>query len=74
MRPAIDVVTLIEMVNTIVDQEEKSSNILADKNVFDKLLVKSLKQMSENKPDLFSSLCEDPSHKTLVVKKLMITF
>ena len=31
VRPAIDVVTLVEMVNTIVDQEEKSSNILADK-------------------------------------------
>ena len=37
-------------------------------------MVKSLQTISENKPKLFSTLCEDPSHQTLALKKLIVTF
>ena len=35
-------------------------------------MVKSLQTISENKPKLFSTLCEDPSHQTLALKKLIV--
>ena len=54
LRPVHDVVTLLELVKKVLNEEEKISNSLSDKHVINKLLLKSLSTMSDIKPQIMS--------------------
>ena len=61
---------LVKVLNATVSNEAKSCDIFQTKNIYQKLLVKSIDTVATQKPWLFNDICEDPAHKTYVMREL----
>ena len=71
VKPLKDVCDLVNIVDWVVEHNAKCSNFLSIPKIRDKLAVSSLKMISEKYPDIFNNMCEDPSHKVIVMKMLI---
>ena len=74
VKPMKEVCDLVEVVDWVVEHNAKCSDFLATKNIRDKLAVSSLATISDMKPDIFQNLCEDPSHRLIVIKMFIKAF
>ena len=71
VKPLKDVCDLVNIVDWVVEHNAKCSNFLSIPKVKDKLAVSSLQIVSEKNSNSFNNMCEDPSHKVIVLKMLI---
>ena len=71
VRPVAEAVTLVKVVEAVVIHESKCRDIIHIPNIYHKLMIKSKICITETKPTLLDSLCDDPSHKLLVIDLLI---
>ena len=71
VRPCKDVVNLVKIVDNIVEIERKctalSDPVFSTKN----MTTKCLSYVSDMKPLLFTAICENPTHKVDIMKKVI---
>ena len=73
-RPNRELTSVVKIVNKVVDLEGKLTDILSTPNIKEKLLVTSLRYISDKAPVLLKSVCPEPAHKLDIVKEVICTF
>ena len=61
----------MNIVDWVVEHNAKCSDFFSTPNVKNKLAISSLQLLSERKANNFNDMCEDPSHKVIVLKMLI---
>ena len=71
MKPLKEVCDVVNLVDWVVEHNVKCSNFLSTPQLKNKLSVSSLQLVSERNANSFNEMCEDPSHKVIVLKMLI---
>ena len=74
VRPNVELVWVVNLVNNIVDLENKCCDILSAKNITAKLTSKTLEHIFEKRQSLFDSGCQNPNHKFDLLKHIIRIF
>ena len=72
VRPNFEVVSLVKIVDTLVDVEVSAGGL--SPFLHNKLLLKCLSFVSDYKPHLFQSLCTDPTHRLTLLKSIIALY
>ena len=71
VRPNSEIVRVIQVVDKIIEEVRKCDGLSTSDLFRNVMLVRCMMHINENLPNLMNNMCDIPSHKISIVKKIV---